>query len=1083
MKKFTDFSFRDPENISSLNQLREQLLHTMLLVTLVVGAILLVLAVIPAWQNGLYLSILVYTAVYGLVLVLTFSKKIPFQTRRLCWLFAFFTLGVINLVMNGFNVDAGLFFLGFIAMAALLGGLRNGLIALGITFLALSISGFVITTRNISLSMGLPQTDPMLWIIGGTILLLVGMFLIVSLNSVIRGLDRNLLRAKTLAQDLTIANETLQRREERFRSLIDGSTDIISVVSRDGTIQYVNAQVENILGYKAEELIGQNIFHFLHPDDLQASIAALSPGTPPESIGPYLEVRAHRKDGSWRVLQVSGSEEMLHNPAVNGTIVTCRDVTESKAIEEDLHKSQFLLQKTFSSLSDALFLIDSKTMRILDCNEAVTKLFGYDKNEVIGQTPGILFRDASTFDEFSQLLHPEIEAPQLLERFESWMRRRNGLIFPTECSLAPLIDAEAGHLGWVCLIHDISVRKRAEQLLMQAKDELEQKVAERTVEVQRTSKQLQELLAHSPAVIYSASPDGDFGLTFVSENVTSLTGYEVNRFKWDIYFWRNLIHTEDLPRILEGIKGVRQSGGGVLEYRISTSSGETRWVHDEMKLVEDEDGEAKEFVGSWVDITDQKVAERALRESEEINRIIINSTSAIISLVDPNGIVIAFNEAGTALLGKKPKDLIGRCIFDYFPPEVAKIRKAWLEKAYRTGKPVHFEDCRDGYWFDNSFFPVVDEQGKITRLVIYAFNITENKKIQESLIQSEARYRTLADASPDMIFIIDREDKVQYVNTFASKFLRLPVEEIIGQPRSLFFAGSTNDHQKMHIFKVLDNGESTYAEDETRTPDRSIWLGTWLVPLRETDGTVSGVLGVSRDITMQKQAEMEILQSRKQLEERVKERTAELIASENQLRQLTSQLVSAQEEERRRISRELHDEAGQAIISLKYNLASMMINISDRLMTQIRTMARSLRPPVLEIGGINLSLKVFCEEMTERTGLPIAYQGVEIPDLPDEIGISLYRFVQEALTNTLKHARATQVTIKLQYRKKVIALSVVDNGHGVEGNIPSDGIGLLGLGERFNLFGGSIRLTSKKGRGTRVIASLPWPRPVEEQGK
>jgi PAS domain S-box-containing protein len=758
------------------------------------------------------------------------------------------------------------------------------------------------------------------------------------------------------------------------------------------------------------------------------------------------------------------------------------------------------LEKTFSSLSDALFLIDAKTVRIIDCNKAASRIFGYSKEEILGQAPGVIFQDASTFDEYSQPIQAGAGGTDRLGRFETWMRRKDGSIFPTETSITPLIDVQNGHIGWVSLVHDATVRKRAEQLLIKAKDELEQRVAERTAEVQRTSKQLRELVAHSPAVIYSACLDGDFCVSFVSENVLALTGYGANCFKENVNFWGNVIHPDDLARVLAEIDKVRKSGGAVFEYRIIPKEGGYRWVRDEMKLVKDADGNAHEFVGSWVDITNQKLAEFALQEFEATNRVMLNSTTASFSLIDPDGKLLSINEAGANFLGRKVKDLLGLCIYDLFPPELAKSRKTRIETVCKTGRPVHYEDMRAGYCFDNNLYPVFDENGKVTRVVIHATNITESKKIQESLIQSEERYRTLADASPDMIFIIDREDDVQYVNSFASKFIHLPVEEIIGQPRSRFFASATSDHQKKNIDKVLEDGQPLYAEDQTRTPERSIWLGTWLVPLKDSSGVISGVLGVSRDITVQKQAELEIRQARDQLEERVKARTAELISSQNQLRQLTSQLVSAQEEERRRISRELHDEAGQAIISLKYNLASMMseipashdsarervsdsIQISDQLMEQIRTLTRSLRPPVLEIGGINLSLKVYCEEITERTGLDIDYQGVEIPNLPDEIGISLYRFVQEALTNILKHAHATRVSIKLQYQKKVITLSVADNGRGLIDGGPSDGIGLLGLEERFNLFDGKIKLSSHKGRGVKVVASLPWPKPADPAGQ
>jgi signal transduction histidine kinase len=165
----------------------------------------------------------------------------------------------------------------------------------------------------------------------------------------------------------------------------------------------------------------------------------------------------------------------------------------------------------------------------------------------------------------------------------------------------------------------------------------------------------------------------------------------------------------------------------------------------------------------------------------------------------------------------------------------------------------------------------------------------------------------------------------------------------------------------------------TYVEDELTIRDRTVWLGTWLVPLRGHSGEIFGVLGVSRDMTRQKQAEAVILQSRDQLEERVKERTADLLASQSELRQLTNQIVTAQEEECHRLSRELHDDAGQALISLKYSLASTLnelpssqrlirqrlsdsMEIIDQTMGRIRAMAHSLRPPVLDVGGINLSL-------------------------------------------------------------------------------------------------------------------------------
>jgi signal transduction histidine kinase len=175
----------------------------------------------------------------------------------------------------------------------------------------------------------------------------------------------------------------------------------------------------------------------------------------------------------------------------------------------------------------------------------------------------------------------------------------------------------------------------------------------------------------------------------------------------------------------------------------------------------------------------------------------------------------------------------------------------------------------------------------------------------------------------------------------------------------------------------------------------------------------------------------------------------------------------------------INSDIPESNIPARQRLAAAL-NIADQVMHQIRTLSHSLRPPVLEILGIHLSLKEYCEEFTKRTGLPIDYQGEEIPGLPDEIGISLYRFVQEAFTNILKHAHATNVKVRLQYGKKQITLSIFDNGNGMEDTTQSDDIGLVGIKERFNLLGGSVQDHSRKGQGVKKIASVPWPRPVEK---
>ncbi len=206
-------------------------------------------------------------------------------------------------------------------------------------------------------------------------------------------------------------------------------------------------------------------------------------------------------------------------------------------------------------------------------------------------------------------------------------------------------------------------------------------------------------------------------------------------------------------------------------------------------------------------------------------------------------------------------------------------------------------------------------------------------------------------------------------------------------------------------------------------------------------------------------------------------------------------MVISQEEERRRVSRELHDEAGQALISLRFSLNSLnselpedltdarrrisaIIEEATRAFRSVRDLAHSLRPPILDVVGLNLGLQEFCTEFSNCTQFQVDYQGVELPDLPDDISITLFRCVQEALTNVVKHAHADRVKVELGYDHHLITVLVKDNGQGFNAGARQTGIGLKGLEERLTYLGGRLEIKTSKGKGVKVTAWVPF-----EKGK
>jgi signal transduction histidine kinase len=218
-----------------------------------------------------------------------------------------------------------------------------------------------------------------------------------------------------------------------------------------------------------------------------------------------------------------------------------------------------------------------------------------------------------------------------------------------------------------------------------------------------------------------------------------------------------------------------------------------------------------------------------------------------------------------------------------------------------------------------------------------------------------------------------------------------------------------------------------------------------------------------------------------------------LMEQRENIRRMAERVVAAQEEERQRISRELHDDLGQALTTHLITLRNLQQDLSlsretlfERLQTlydqsyeifvKIRGIARDLRPPVLDALGLKVAMQTYCTEFTRRTHLPVIFEAEQsLPDLPDAYNITLYRTLQEALTNVIKHAHASQVWVDLSMDDDEVTLTIQDNGIGFGEEQPgSNGIGLAGLRERITIAGGTLTVSSTPKRGTILSAQFPW---------
>ncbi len=320
---------------------------------------------------------------------------------------------------------------------------------------------------------------------------------------------------------------------------------------------------------------------------------------------------------------------------------------------------------------------------------------------------------------------------------------------------AVIVRDEAGRpLFSQGVLYDITERMRAEEELRrlnrklekeQRKIEalnrsLEEKVQHRTEELNSTKEQLQHLISSSPAVIYIARPSGDYGATFISENVTAQMGYEPRQFVDDPQFWADRVHPEDAAGVFAELPRLFEQGRHTHEYRFLHKDGSYRWMCDEMKLVRDEDGNPLEIVGYRIDVTERKQAEEALRESEERYRDLYDGAPVAYFAIGKDGRIAKANRRASELLGYSLDDLIGRPVLDlYSDTPAGKDKAKRVIERFRRGRETHDEEMEmrraDGspVWVSLTVRIVRDAGGQPVESRSMVLDITERKRAEEAL--------------------------------------------------------------------------------------------------------------------------------------------------------------------------------------------------------------------------------------------------------------------------------------------------------------------------------------------------------------
>jgi PAS domain S-box-containing protein len=484
------------------------------------------------------------------------------------------------------------------------------------------------------------------------------------------------------------------------------------------------------------------------------------------------------------------------------------------------------------------------------------------------------------------------------------------------------------------------------------------------------------------------------------------------------------------------------------------------------------------------DITDRKQMEGKLQKSEEKYRNIVETANEGIWEIDDQTCTTYVNQKMADLLGYTVEEMIGTSSYDYIDQADKTLADSRLasRKVEKHGQTEFKFRRKDGsfIWVISKSTTIFDVDGSFAGAFAMFTDITDRKRaevaIEAARQESEERYQDLFKRSPGAIILHDGV-RILEVNPAVGVMLKFEnPDDLIGTKVLDIVAPEYRELASSRIQLILDQEVSTSSKE---------------ICLVRRDGSpvyVESVSGICRYHGRKiVQVILHNITKRKELERELQE-------TNSRLHELTKEMMTTLEEERRMISRELHDEAGQALTALKMYIELILkgvptdavelrqrigeaVKLTDQTLKDIRRLAQDLRPPGLDALGLNLTLEDFCYEFGKRVGLDIKYQGCKLPVLSGIARISLFRFLQEALTNVVKHAKADTVYVRLGYQCQQISLAVNDNGLGFELNnveLKRESLGLVGMRERLSILGGTLTIDSKPGQGTSMLATIPW---------
>jgi len=875
---------------------------------------------------------------------------------------------------------------------------------------------------------------------------------------------------------------TLRESEVRYRTLVEATSAVTWVCPPSGRHITPQPSWMAFTGQSAEEMLGEGWAKAVHPDDVLVAAQRWSEAV--AQSNPFSnEHRIRRHDGEWRWMSVSAVP--LRNPS--GQIIEWfgmnLDITERRQAEEALAKAELYYRTIFQEAGVGVAQIDSRTGKFVKVNRKYCEIVGLTEDEMLATTfmhithPDDLAED---LDFMERLRSGELSAFTMEKRY----LKKDGSIVWVILNVAPLWQAGETPSQHIAIVQDITVRRQMEIVLRESEERF---------------RHIFEYAGTGIAII-------DLSGAFVRCNPAycAMIGYteeELRHLAFPL-----LIHPDDREENQQAVETLlkNKQPSFEIENRYIHKAGHAVWVRKFVSMLYRKDGEPTHLISLVTDITERKRGEVAQQEwYAQLEHHVKKRTAELVEANERWDWVVRATHDGvwdwdlvhdTVYYSPRWKEMHG--FLDHDPIETMKEwsgrlhpedRQRVLKKleSYLAGTDLTFWEEYRIQRKDGTYIWVLDrgvalwgEGGRAVRMVGAETDITWRKEAEEALRRREQEFRTLADNVPALFSYIDRDRHYRFVNKRYEELFGRPDEEIVGMTVSGLLGPEGYAVVEPYLNRAF-GGESVSFEYQLNVPEEGErYLSAQYVPDRDEQGEVIGLFALLADVTELKLSE------------------AALREREAQLRDLSTRLLQVQEEERRRIARDLHDDVTQRLAALTLELHGMghyaveagcdpsvvsqvkgLGEATERLATDVQQLAHHLHPSILEHVGLEAAVREHVDEFAARTGLVVEVMTREVPHpLSLEQATCLYRVLQESLQNVRKHAQASNVLVRLLGTHRGVGLCVHDDGRGFEQRGASrdgKGLGVTSMQERVRLLNGTFSIRTKRGDGTEIHAWVP----------